>query len=319
MILSVSRRTDIPAFFSDWFFRRLEAGFVCVRNPVRPHQISKICLSPEVVDGIVFWTKNPIPMLNKLWILEAYPWYFQFTLTAYGKDVEPGLPSKENVLIPAFQDLSRLAGRERVIWRYDPILITDAYTIEYHCKYFESLAKKLKGFTEKCTVSFVDYYQNTENNLYSLHPIRETTEQRRELLRKFSDIASANNITVDICAERENYAEIGIPAARCIDQKRLEQIGGRMLSVKKDSKQRRECGCVESIDLGAYHTCPAGCRYCYAVHSQKQLRENLKRYDPDSSLLCGYVSKNDIVRERKMRSYEDMQLRLWDFISSSGK
>ena len=132
MIISASRRTDIPAYYALWFLRRLEAGFVCVRNPVNFHQVSRIPLSPEVVDGIVFWTKNPTPMLDRLPLLKDYPFYFQFTLTAYAQDLEPGVPNKNEVIIPAFQELSRRIGPERVIWRYDPILPTPKYNIDYH-------------------------------------------------------------------------------------------------------------------------------------------------------------------------------------------
>ena len=174
MIISASRRTDIPTYYSEWFFNRLREGYVLVRNPMNARQISRISLSPEAVDGIVFWTKNPVPMLSRLGELEPYPYYFQFTLTAYGRDVEPNLPGKNGVLIPAFQELSRMAGRERVVWRYDPIFLSDRYTVEYHCRYFRVLAAKLGEYTEKCTVSFLDFYRSTARNMRSLH-IREMT------------------------------------------------------------------------------------------------------------------------------------------------
>ena len=156
MIISASRRTDIPAYYSEWFFNRLKAGYVLVRNPMNIHKISKVSLSPKVVDGIVFWTKNPTPMLKRIPELEQYSYYFQFTLNPYGRDVELNVPSKGRVIIPAFRKLSKLIGRERVIWRYDPIIINKKYTIEYHCKYFRILASKLSEYTERCTISFVD-------------------------------------------------------------------------------------------------------------------------------------------------------------------
>lgn len=154
MIISASRRTDIPAYYSEWFENRVKEGFVLVRNPMNIHQISKISLSTDVVDAIVFWTKNPVPMMERLDSFKNYPYYFQFTLTSYGKEIEAGLPSKNQVLIPAFIDLSKKIGRERVVWRYDPIFINDTYTVEYHKKYFKTLAAKLGKYTEKCTVSF---------------------------------------------------------------------------------------------------------------------------------------------------------------------
>ena len=149
MIISASRRTDIPTYYADWLFNRLKEEYVLVRNPMNIHQIGKISLAPEVVDGIVFWTKNPIPMLDRLSELDKYNYYFQFTLNAYGKDVEPNIPSKNDVIIPAFQQLSKIIGRERIIWRYDPIFFNEYYTMEYHCKYFRMLAERLGPYTEK--------------------------------------------------------------------------------------------------------------------------------------------------------------------------
>ena len=159
MIISASRRTDIPAFYADWLINRIKEKYVLVRNPINIHQVSRISLSPDVVDGIVFWTKNPIPMMVYLTELDKYTYYFQFTLTAYDNDVEPNIPSKNNVLIPAFRMLSKEIGRNRVIWRYDPIFFTEKYTLEYHCKYFRILAEKLGEYTEKCTISFLDLYK----------------------------------------------------------------------------------------------------------------------------------------------------------------
>ena len=179
MIVSVSRRTDIPAFYADWFFRRLEEGFALVRNPVNPRRVSRVNLSPDATDGFVFWTKNPSPMLNRLSRLRDYAYYFQVTLNAYGRDAEPGVPSKRDVIIPAFRRLSELAGRERVIWRYDPVFFSAAYTMEHHVRYFERLAALLAPWTEKCIVSFLDVYRNTRRNMASLGLRDASMEERR--------------------------------------------------------------------------------------------------------------------------------------------
>ncbi len=162
MILSVSRRTDIPNYYADWFLNRIEDGYLYVRNPMNAHQISRINLSPDVVDCIVFWTKNPEPMLDKLDRLKDYKYYFQFTLTGYGKDIEPFLPHKRDKMIPIFQQLSFMIGKEKVIWRYDPIIITDNYTEEYHVKAFREIAMKLNGYCNKVVISFVDTYTKTK-------------------------------------------------------------------------------------------------------------------------------------------------------------
>ena len=176
MIISASRRTDIPTYYSDWFFNRIKEGFVFVRNPMNAHQISRIDLRPDVVDGIVFWTKNPLPMLDRLDLLKEYTYYFQFTLTSYGEDVESNIPSKSNVIIPSFQRLSDKLGPERVIWRYDPIFLSQKYSIDYHIHYFEMLAKRLSLYTKKCTISFLDYYCNTEKKTFNF---RHTTFSNR--------------------------------------------------------------------------------------------------------------------------------------------
>lgn len=164
MILSVSRRTDVPNYYSEWFFNRIKEGFLYVRNPMNAHQISKIELSKEVVDCIVFWSKNPVNMLGRLDELQDYKYCFQFTLTGYGKDIEPNLPNKREDLITTFQKLSEKIGNERVIWRYDPILLTSKYVPEYHLKAFEEISIKLKGYIQKVVISFMDFYAKTQKN-----------------------------------------------------------------------------------------------------------------------------------------------------------
>lgn len=163
MILSVSRRTDIPNYFSDWFINRIREGYLYVRNPMNAHQISRIALSPETVDCMVFWTKNPENMLGQLDFLRDYTYYFQFTLTGYGREVEPGLPHKREKLIPVFRRLSEKIGKQKVIWRYDPVFISQKYTVEYHLRAFAEIADSLAGYTEKSVISFMDMYEkNTE-------------------------------------------------------------------------------------------------------------------------------------------------------------
>ena len=165
MILSVSRRTDIPNYYSQWFYNRIKEGFVYVRNPMNAHQVSRIEITPDVVDCIVFWTKNPEPMMERLEELSAYHYYFQFTLTGYGRDMEPGIPHKREKMIPVFQALSDRIGKEKVIWRYDPIIFSQRYTPAYHLKAFEQIAMALKGFTEKCVISFVDENAKNRKNM----------------------------------------------------------------------------------------------------------------------------------------------------------
>ena len=202
MIISASRRTDIPAYYPDWFCNRIREGYVCVRNPMNFHQVSRTSLSPDVVDGIVFWTKNPLPLMPRLEELQGYPFYFQFTLTPYGKDVEPGVPSKNDVILPAFQELSRQIGPERVIWRYDPILFTDRYTMDYHITFFSQLARRLEGYTRKCIISFVDLYRNTQTNMSGLGFAPLTEKEIVELAQRLADIAGKHHLVLETCAEQ---------------------------------------------------------------------------------------------------------------------
>lgn len=312
MIISASRRTDIPTYYSEWFFNRLREGYVLVRNPMNARQISRISLSPEAVDGIVFWTKNPVPMLSRLGELEPYPYYFQFTLTAYGRDVEPNLPGKNGVLIPAFQELSRMAGRERVVWRYDPIFLSDRYTVEYHCRYFRVLAAKLGEYTEKCTVSFLDFYRSTARNMRSLHIREMTAAQQREMMERFSEIAGEYGLYIDTCSEAISLEDLGVSHASCVDRERLERIGGYRLKAGRDRNQRKECGCAASVDIGAYDTCGNGCLYCYATDSPPRAAERVRAHRPDSPILFGTVGPEDVIREREAVSLREQQLSLFD-------
>lgn len=308
MILSVSRRTDIPNYYSDWFIARIREGFLYVRNPVNAHQISRIDLSPESVDCIVFWTKNPANMIEKLEDLQKYPYYFQFTLTGYGKDVEPNLPDKREVLIPTFRRLSEKTGKERVIWRYDPVLINKRYTMDYHLRAFEEIAGNLADYTEKVVISFIDLYSKTQRNAEGLDIRELTKEEMTQLAGKMARIASKYNLVMETCAEQIDLHEAGIRHGSCIDKKLIERLAGCRLTAQKDKNQREKCGCVESIDVGTYNTCLNGCKYCYANFSNRRVENNVKLYNRDSALLCGNISSDDRITERKAKSMKENQI-----------
>lgn len=311
MIISASRRTDIPTYYSEWFFNRINDGYVYVRNPMNAHQISKISLSPEVVDGIVFWTKNPIPMMPYLDKLEDYAYYFQFTVNSYGKDVELNVPNKNDIIIPAFRELSSRIGADRVIWRYDPILLTEKYTIDYHVNYFNELAKRLSGYTHKCVISFVDLYRNTQAHLKELNILPLGDAEMYELAERLVEIANKNSLIVESCAEKINLEQFGIQHGHCIDCVLFEKILNCKMNLSKDKNQRPECGCMESIDIGAYNTCKNGCKYCYANFSQTTVNKNTGAHNPKSPLLFGDVMPDDRISERKMVSLKDCQLGLF--------
>ena len=311
MIISVSRRTDIPSYYSKWFFNRLKDGYAYVRNPMNPHRISEVLLSPDVVDGIVFWTKNPTPMLNHLDELRDYAYYFQFTLTPYDADVEKNVPSKNKIIIPTFQKLSFLIGKERVVWRYDPILLSDKYTLQYHMKYFRVLCDKLADYTEKCTISFLDLYKNIQRSIAPLGIRPLSSGQAEELAGYFSEVAKEYGIYIDTCAENIELDKYGIKHASCIDRYRLERVGNYKLDIERDKNQRAMCGCVASIDLGAYNTCRNGCVYCYANFNQTLVNDCCRKHNPTSPLLYGQVTADDIIKPREMKSFRDGQMNLF--------
>lgn len=311
MILSVSRRTDIPAYYSDWFLERVREGFLYVRNPMNPRQISRIELSPHVVDCMVFWTKNPIPMLGRLGELESYPYYFQFTLTGYGRDVEPNLPDKRGRLIPAFQELAKKLGSGRVIWRYDPILLGGRYTAEYHVKAFAGIAECLEGYTDRVVISFLDLYAKTRKNMAGFQLESPSPGKLEALAGEFARIAGAHGMIVETCAEQMDLTRLGICHGSCIDGRLIEKLTGCSLEAAKDKNQRKECGCVESIDVGVYDTCLNSCRYCYANDSDARVKALRRQYDVHSPLLCGVVGPDDRVTERKVKSLKDGQMELF--------
>ncbi len=302
MILSVSRRTDIPAFYSDWFFNRLREGFVCVRNPMNIHQVSKIMLSPEVIDCIVFWSKNPRPMLSRLDELKDYMYYFQFTINAYDRGFEVGVPKKDGI-ISTFKELSEKIGPKRVIWRYDPILLTEKMDKAYHYQYFEEIAKRLKGYTTTCVISFVDLYKKTQQNLKDTSAREPSFKEMLEMAAHFFLIANKYGIIVQTCAEEIALESVGVKHGKCIDNALIEDLLGVKLIVSKDPNQRKECGCVQSIDIGEYNTCAHGCKYCYANFKDSMVMKNRVMHDPDSPLLVGNVRPDDKVTDRKLFSF----------------
>ncbi len=310
MIISASRRTDIPTYYSEWFMNRIKEGYVLVRNPLNAHQVSRISLNPEVVDAIVFWTKNPLPMLEKLPLLKDYMYYFQFTLNAYEQDVETGVPLKHKYILPAFQRLADMLGPKRVIWRYDPIFLNGKYTMDYHLRNFAKLAKKLAPYTQKCTISFLDMYVKTERNVAGLNIQPWTLELQDNMAKQLAEIAHSYGLEIATCAEGIDLDKYGIKHAHCIDGELLADLLGSPLKVGKDKNQRQECGCVDSIDIGAYNTCRNGCHYCYANFNCKMVRDNLYRHNAQSPLLLGELLPDDKVTERKMHSLLERQLGL---------
>ncbi len=323
MIISASRRTDIPAFYSEWFINRIKEGYVISRNP-NNNQLLRIILSTDIVDCIVFWTKNPIPMIPRLDELKDYSYYFQFTLTGYGRDIEAHIPDKKKEVLPAFKRLSAKIGPERVIWRYDPILINDRYTVDYHKKAFEEIATALKGYTEKCVFSFVDAYAKNSKVMKSLGIKDMTMDEMRETAIWMRDIAAANDMVIASCAEEIDLDELSIAHNSCVDKELIERItGGKIKDLKryiKDPGQRPECKCMTSKEIGAFNTCGNGCVYCYASYSHDSIKKNMAKYDPKSPILCDTIKEGEIIKDAgEMKSFliKDEQMSLFDYMNES--
>ncbi len=310
MILSVSRRTDIPAFYADWFFHRLQAGYVLVRNPYRFHAVGRIALSPDVVDGIVFWTKNPAPMLARLNELRDYPFYFQCTATAYDTDLEVHVPDKDRTVLPAMRRLAEMIGPERVIWRYDPVLLSPKYTVDFHRQRFTQMAKTLQGSTKRCVISFLDLYPSMQKEAARLGLRAPDRQEAETLAAYFADIAAQNGIKAETCAENIDLAHLGIAHGCCIDKALLEKTGRFKLHTKKDANQRPLCGCCASVDIGTYATCPGGCVYCYANRSKTAAKTAFAAHDPHAPLLCSQLLPDDTITARCIQSEKETQMQL---------
>jgi hypothetical protein len=263
MIISASRRTDIPAFYGDWFIERIKAGSVSVKNPFNSKIVRKVLLNPDAVDCIVFWTKDPGPFMDKLLLLGQYSYYFLFTLTPYDQTLEKNVPPKKE-LIRTFRKLSGLIGAARVIWRYDPIIYADGINMDYHIKNFEFLAKELHGHTTKCIISFLCMYNKCRKKLQGTGARELTEDEMYALSAQMADIASSYGITVEACAVKTDLSACGIYPGSCIDKALIEKITGKKLDIGRDKNQRKECNCYESFDIGQYNTCRHNCLYCYA-------------------------------------------------------
>lgn len=309
MIISASRRTDLPAAHALWLENRFREGFVLVRNPMNPRRVSRVPLSPETVDGVVFWTKDPAPMLGRLEIFRPYPYYFQYTLTAYGRDAEANLPD-HCARVETFLRLADRIGPERVLWRYDPILISLRYSPEWHLKAFSRLAERLTGATRRVTISFVDTYARNRRRLASMGSETIGESDMRRMAAELAKIARSCGMQIVACAEAADLSDCGVARSSCIDAELLGRIGGVPLKAGRDPGQRAACGCAPSIDIGAYNTCPNGCLYCYANYSPALLRANLARRDDASPLLCDRLGEGDCVSDRACRSLRDVQLRM---------
>jgi hypothetical protein len=247
---------------------------------------------------IVFWTKNPAPLVERLGELEDFgiPFYFLFTLTGYGSELERNLPDK-GMLLRMFRTLAERLGPERVVWRYDPILFTPDYTPSEHLRLFARMTRELAGSTRRCIVSFLTMYNKCRRNLADFELVHHSPEQKAALAAEMSSLAAARDIELASCASDE-FVEAGVPAGKCVDDLLISRISGKEFRGRKDRSQRGSCRCVESADIGAYDTCVHHCLYCYANSNYEAALRRRRLHDPHSPLLYGTLGVEDRLLER---------------------
>lgn len=295
MIISASRRTDIPAFYSQWFIERIRAGYCTVTNPFNRNQVTKVSLRPDDVDVLVFWTKNPRPLMPYLEELEGrgYRYYFQYTLNGYPAELEPYVPSLET-RIQTFTELAGKIGPEKLIWRYDPIILSNITGYAFHKKAFELIAQALQANSKRVVISIVDSYRKASTHFKQLakQGVHITEEQKfdptcfDDLILALVDSAKQYGLDIMSCAETFDLRPLGVLPGKCIDGDYIKKLFGIDVTPTKDKNQRRECGCVQSKDIGVYDTCLHGCAYCYAGTLRSSLK-NCQNHEPHSPSLIG--------------------------------
>lgn len=307
MIINTGCRTDIPAFYSKWLMNRIREGFVYVRNPYNESQVTKYSLNPDIVDCLAFCTKNPESMLQYLEELDKYKQYWFVTITPYGKDIEPIVPEKAKV-IESFKKLSKHIGIDSIAWRYDPIFIGVGFDVKRHIEEFERIAKRLKGYTHDCTISFLDLYEKVKRNAPDLKP--PTREEQIEIAKAFSRIGKENDMTIHSCCEKTYLSEYGIDCKGCMSQEIVEKAVETRLNPPKRKKLREDCNCLMGNDIGAYNTCGHLCKYCYANANPTLVKENMKKHIPTSPFLIGQQEAGDKITEANQKSWivDDRQI-----------
>ncbi len=293
MILNVSGRTDIVAFYTDWFMKRYQEGFLDVRNPFSGTMVSRIHF--EDVDAILFCTKNPIPIIKHLSIIQK-PILFHITLTPYRKDIEPNVPPKGKI-IEAIKKVSNIVGVNNIVVRYDPIFLNTTYNLEYHKKAFHHMCFLLSGYVKTIIVSFVDDYKNVRknNNILNIKPFTEA--DYKEIGISFSESAQTYGMTVQTCFEENNLMEYGFKKGECLSHELAFELTKKTYKRWK-ARKGKKCNCVEMVDIGVYNTCKHFCKYCYANYDETKVNKNFIEHDSNSTMLIGKIQKNDIIKRR---------------------
>ena len=301
MIINTGGRTDTVQYYTKWLLRRFEEGYVYSRNPLFPNKVTRYELTPDKVDCVIFCSKNYDPILDDLpGLIERFPTYFYYTITAYGKDIEPGVPSIEES-IKTLKKLSAIVGKERLAWRYDPVLLTKNYTIQTHLETFEGMAKELTPFTSRCIFSFVEMYKKLKTNLPELIPLTE--EDQNALAKGMGEIAAEYGLYLQTCGTNGDYSQYGIHPSGCMTLEMLGNANHIQFRDLKHKGMRQGCHCMESRDIGAYDTCLNGCRYCYANKTPEKAQENYRYHNPEAPLLLGSLKETDVLQQGSQNTF----------------
>ena len=301
MIVNVGGRTDIVNYYTTWLINRLKGGYVYSRNPLFTNNVSKISLNPKDVDCLMFCSKNYKPIIKYMKdINKKYRIICHYTITAYEKDVEPNVPTIEES-IKTLKELSKIVGKEKVLWRYDPILLTEKYTVQRHIETFEYMAKEISPYVQRCIFSFVEMYKKLKYNMPEIIPFTE--EDKTKILENIGKIAKKYKLFIQTCGTDENYEKYGIHLSGCTTTEILENANHVKYKEVKVKGMRKGCHCIPSRDIGAYDTCLYGCKYCYANTRPELAKENIKLHDKNSPILLGYINKTDKITEAKNTSF----------------
>ena len=301
MILNTGGRTDIVQYYSEWLLNRFNEGVVYSRNPFYPNKVTRYFLTPDKIDCVVFCSKNYEPILERLSeITEKFNTYFFYTITVYGKDVEPNVPAIDKSIETLFK-LEKIVGKNRIAWRYDPVLLTENYTINYHLNTFEDMAQKLSGHIDRCIFSFVEMYKKLSLNMPEIITLND--EQKLLLAKGLASIAQKYKIKLQTCATNIDYTNFGIQTSGCMTLDILGKANGVKFKDLKHRGMRKNCNCIETKDIGAYDTCPNGCKYCYANSTPKRALENYKLHDKNSLILLGKINDSDIIQQGNQKSF----------------
>lgn len=308
MILSIDFRTDIPAFYSGWILNRFKEGFLYFRNPAYPNRIHKVILDKEHIEGIIWCSKNYAPILDRLYeITDTFPSIFHYTITGYGEKYEPNVP---NIIdsISTFRELSKRYGKEKVIWRYDPIFLSNDYDIDCHLSAFATLSRDLANYTDRVVINFISMYDKVKQHMPGLHEV--TYNEKLFIVKKLLQISKARNLKLQTCGNGLQFKDLeGVEVTGCLDEHALNLMGIYPKSIKNNALSWG-CKCYPNTSIGEYNTCLHKCKYCYASKDFDKCDKNYSQHYPDSPLLIGYPRGDEEIIEMKPKKINTYQLSL---------